>query len=262
MDAGRGSTPPGAGITNGSPSSVSSPYLATPRGPSSQSELAIDWDYPAFKPQVTSGDRAPTVAVFEKRALPLAEAVALIAGEDPRPLLVLRECRTCSGTEDALMTRQADNEKTMLLSRWFHCVKLPPDVLELDHPAHALFPGETPMHLFVASRDGSGRQDLNGQQSRTELWRILEQKIQESYASKHEPVLGELSSLLDDLDALDERIANLKKKLDGVIEEDGPRSSKAAKLQEQIQGLSAERAELRERAVRVSSLKLKPAKSG
>ena len=65
-------------------------------------------------------------SVETKRTLPPEEAYAMLAGEDHRPLLVLRECMTCNGTDDALMTRKADNERTMLLSRWFHCVKLPP----------------------------------------------------------------------------------------------------------------------------------------
>ena len=135
------------------------PSGANPRGPSSLLELAMDWDHPVYvAPAVVDDGR--TIAGEVRRSLPLAQALAYIAKDDPRPLLVLRDCFRCSGTDDALMTKKADNEKTMLMSRWFHCVRLPPDVLQKDHPFNALFPGEKPAHLFVSQSDGSGRASL------------------------------------------------------------------------------------------------------
>jgi hypothetical protein len=244
----------------GNPTDITSgsPYLANPRGPSSQSELEIRWDYPVLAPK-TADSPDVTVAVLASRALPFADAMARIAGDDRRPVLVLRECLTCTGTDDALMTRRADNEKTMLMSRWFHCVKLPADVLDPDHPFHALFEGEEPLHLFIANWDGSGRTDLNGQQSRSELWKIMEKKLAEEYASTHEPVMDEIFSILKSLDALDDNVKNLRQRLDDAIEEDGAKSTKAARLRREIDELLAERSDLRERAVRVSALKLKEA---
>ena len=107
-------------------------------------ELRIQWDHPVPpKPEV---DPEATVAI-PRRALPLEEALAVIRGNDPRPLLVLRECVRCTGTEDALLKRMEDNERTFLMSRWFHCVKLPPAVLEPEHAFHNLFPGEKPGSL-------------------------------------------------------------------------------------------------------------------
>jgi len=242
-----------------------SPYLAAPRGPTSQSELEIRWDYPVYAPKVET-PTGRTVATFEKRVLPLLEAMAILAGADRRPVLVLRECQTCTGTDDALLTRRADNEKTMLMSRWFHCVKLPADVLDVDHPFHALFEGDSPSHLFIADWDGSGRTNLNGQQSRTELWSIMGEKLSARYASTHETALAELFSILGELDALDDKVGSLRQQLDAEIEKDGPKSAQAAKIQKEITRLANERSELRERAVRVSALKLKerhrPASAG
>ena len=71
-----------------------------------------------------------STAKKKRKALSREDAFKVIAGNDPRPLLVLRECKVCNGTDDALLKGGIDNERTFLLSRWFHCVKLPVDVLE------------------------------------------------------------------------------------------------------------------------------------
>lgn len=61
-------------------------YLAPRRGPTSQQELQISWAYPVpvFESAKTPGSRASdgTVAMMAKRALPLDEAYAFIAGDD------------------------------------------------------------------------------------------------------------------------------------------------------------------------------------
>jgi len=256
-------------------------YMAQPRGPTSRVELSITWEYPVFEAKAEEG--AGTRSVGQRAALEAPEAFAAIAGDDPRPLLVLRECLYCTGTDDALLTRQADNEKTMLLSRWFHCVKLPPDVLAEDHPFRNLFhsapstdgangteregeigsPGEA--HLFVARTDGSGRIDLDGAQSRTELWAAMGALLSSEYAKKTDRPLKELLRLLDKYDVLDERIAVLEEELDQLIEEDGPSSKKVKKTEKELAKLRAERDALREKATQVSELRLKnpkPAEAG
>jgi hypothetical protein len=120
------------------------------RGPSAQELLEIDWKYPVFKAEAKLADDGRTVAGTVQRALPLERAVAYLAGEDPRPLLVLRECLVCNGTDKALLGAEADNEKTVLLTRWFHCVKLPVDVmLKEDHPFHDT--GPFPLAFFFSA---------------------------------------------------------------------------------------------------------------
>jgi len=208
-----------------------------------------------FTPEAKdTGDGSASIEA--RRALPVEEAFAILTGGDRRPLLVLRECLTCTGTDDALLTRQTDNEKTMLYSRWFHCVKLPPDVLEADHPFHALFGGDDPGHLFVSRWNGTDRRDLNGQQSRTELWDVLEERLAHDYRSKPDKPLKELFRILDGYDLVDTRIAELESRMDEAIEEEGPDSSKAARLRKELIDLRAELSDLREKAVRVSDLKL------
>ncbi len=231
---------------------VASSYQPAPRGPSSRSELEIDWDHPIWPPRAeASGDR--TVAI-QKRVLSVEEAFAYIRREDPRPLLVLRECVRCTGTEDALLTRGADNEKTFLMSRWFHCVKLPPDVLEEDHPFHALFAGEKPAHLFLSLADGSQRRDLSGAQSRTELWKAMEEQLALVYAGEPDQALGKLSRILDRMDDLDQRILDAQRRFEAAEESADLNERKIADLRRELTELRAQRNELREEAARASRL--------
>lgn len=229
------------------------------RGPSSRQMLDINWTYPSYTPvaRKSSGD---TVSVEAKRALPLDQVYAILAADDPRPLLVLRECLTCTGTDDALLSKTGDNEKTMLMSQWFHCVKVPPSVLEEDHAFHGLFAGKDPSHLFVSRPDGSERMDLNGQQSRTELWSVMEKLLNVEYSKKYEAALKQLLSILDSFDGIDDKIAEVEGRMNDAIEDDGPDSRKVKKLRKELTRLRAEKADLRERAVEVAKLPLKKAK--
>lgn len=205
-----------------------------------------------YEPEAQATDG--TVARRVAKALPLEQAYAAIAGDDPRPLLVLRECLTCTGTDDALLTRNADNEKTMLMSRWFHCVKLPPDVLNEAHPFHALFAGSEPAHLFVSAADGSHRSDLKGDQARVELWRLMEARLDASYEDEPGRALKSLAKLLDELDQLDVEVGQAQSNLDAVAEKDGPGSPKFKKAKQKLAELNAERNELLAEAREASDL--------
>ena len=128
------------------------PTTTTPRGPTTKSLLQMKWDYPVYRDSTPKSD-ATTVKL--RKALSFDEALRYVSGSDPRPLLVLRECKTCNKTDNALLKAGAsDNEKTILYSRWFHCVKLPVDVIQDDHPFNALFKDNNAPHFFVATRDG------------------------------------------------------------------------------------------------------------
>ena len=219
--------------------------------------LEMEWQFPVFTHEKKEGQRSASTQA--RRALSAEKAYAYIAGDDPRPLLVLRECLTCTGTDDALLTRGADNEKTFLMSRWFHCVKLPPDVLEEDHPFHNLFAGKDPGHLFVADASGTNRLDLNGEQSRTELWSVMGKQIAARYQKKpgYEKSLKSLLKLLDQFDTIDEKIVTVSEKIDKAIEKDGLKSRKLKKLKLELAKLEKARAKTLEQAVAVAELKLK-----
>ena len=85
---------------------ASSPLLTTTgpiRGPSAQTILTLDWDYAVYEAPTKDAD-GRTVAQRKKEALSVEAALAYLAGDDPRPLLVLRECKVCNGTDDALLS--------------------------------------------------------------------------------------------------------------------------------------------------------------
>ena len=213
------------------------------RGPSSRELLTIDWQFPVYAPKTTKSRRG-TTATAERKSLPVEMAFNELAGNDPRPLLVLRECFACSGTDDALLSRTADNERTVLLSKWFHCVKLPPDVLEENHPFRALFSEKDPAHLFVAHRDGTELAELKGDQSRRELWKVMEARLGEEYEGRPASSVKGLFRLLDRYDLLDEKQGLLEAQLEEEIEDRGPKSSKVKKRRKKIEKLKAEREKL------------------
>jgi hypothetical protein len=216
-------------------------------------ELEIQWDRPV--PPKPEGDPDRTTAI-SRRALPFEKALAIIRGDDPRPLLVLRECNRCSGTEDALLTRMEDNERTYLMSRWFHCVKLPPAVIAPDHPFHELFPGEKPAHLFLSRADGSLRHELAGVHSQGELWTAMKGLLASEYRDDPERVLVKLSRILDRFDELDERIFAFQRRIELAVEEQGKDGKDLPKLRRELAELCAKRDELRAEAVTVSKLGL------
>lgn len=176
-------------------------------------------------------------------------------------MLILRECLKCNGTDDALMTRKQDNERTLLMSRWFHCIKLPPDVLAEDHPFHELFAGDKPGHLFFARWDGSGRKDLTGQQSRAELWTLMETYLASEYEKKIDASLKELLALLDRFDRIDSDLVTVKDQMDDLIENGQASSSKLGKLQQRLAELQAAKTEARTQAIALSEVKLKQQES-
>ena len=260
--------PTGAGAV-AAPTTLSGPYLTNPRGPTSRAELAIDWNYPIWDkptfqaPRTGEGVR-PTAAVAtrERRVLPATEAYSFISQEDRRPLLVLRECLSCNGTDDALLTRECDNERTLLMSRWFNCIKLPADVTSAEHPFHELFAGVEPAHLFVSRWDGSERRELKGDQSRTELWSVLESALNADYEKKVDGALDELFDVLEEFDRIDSEVAAVKDQIDDALESDGADSPKLGKLKKKLDDLVARKDKARVKAERVSAVKLRPKNDG
>jgi len=202
--------------------------------------MTLDWSYPVHTPQEAPLAAGGTTAKAVRKALDYQQAFAEIAGEDPRPLLVLRECAVCNGTDDALLSRSVDNERTFLMARWFHCVKLPVDVLADDHPYRNLFPGGRSEHLFLATRDGAQRVALEGERSRAELWSAMLDVLTADYANDPERVLKGIQRNLDRLDAADQRLGELQSRYDQLLEREGANSGKLKKAR---QKLAAERAE-------------------
>ena len=195
------------------------PIAATPRGSTTKSLLQMRWDYPVYR---DSEPKSDATAVKMRKALAFDEALRFVAGNDPRPLLVLRECKTCNKTDNALLRPGSpDNEKTILYSRWFHCVKLPMDVIQADHPFNALFKDNDTPHFFVSTRDGVQRLPLESATSRTELWSSMSKVLGSAYKRDPSSSLKDVARELDQLDMLDTRIMNLEQQKGDLLENAG-----------------------------------------
>jgi hypothetical protein len=169
----------------------------------------------------------------------------------------VRECESCAGTDDAFLSREFDNEQTILLARWFHAVKLPAEVLGDTHAFHELFGGTKPPHLFVATADGKTRVDLSGQQSQKELWSAMTKVLRKSYKKNPDAALKEMRKLLDALDRYDNLVAAAEERLMNETAAKGPDDASVKKLEAELAEVQAERRAALEAGAEVEELELR-----
>ncbi len=232
------------------------------RGKTSKERLQIQWVYPVWKPAgATTPQAGGTAAVELERALPAAEAYRLATDGDRRPLLVLRECDLCKGTDHALLSRTLDNEQTVLLTQWFRCIKLPTHVTDGKHPFFALFEkgqdGAAVPHLFFCDPDGGNRTPLPGDQSQGQLWATMYDFLERCYQGDAKKAIKELRSLLNKYDQLDKQEEDIRARMDREIEKKGAESDKLPKFEAELQKLQKERQELVEREQKLRALALR-----
>lgn len=163
----------------------------------------------------------------------------------------------CNGTDDALLKGGTENEKTFLLARWFNCVKLPVDVMEDNHPFHNMFTKDNPEHLFVCSVDGSNHSALESDTSRVQLWTSMRDLIKAEYKGSADSAIAKAAKLIDKLDVVDQRFLDLDERRDNILEEEGPKSRKLAKLKSRLAKCEADRAKLRKEIDKATKLELK-----
>ncbi len=203
-----------------------------------------------------------TFAAPVERALPLAEAYEFIAADDRRPLLILRECDRCKGTDHALLSRTMDNEQTVLLTRWFRCVKLPTNVLDDKHPFFNLFKkekeGEKVPHLFFADPDGANKRARPGDQPQSDLWEVMFSYLARCYSEDAKESIKELRQVLGQFDVLDAEENNIKNRIDTEIEKHGPDSPKLKKFDADLKKVTKERSKLQSREKELRDLAMKP----
>ena len=226
----------------------------------SKDRLEIDWSYPVYAPDLGQEkvEEGRTTTGRARAALPRERAMLEIRSGTRKPMLVVRECGFCKGTEEALLSRRLNNEKTLLLTKWFHCVKLPNHVLDEDHPFRNLFEGDHPPHLFLCRHDGSGAVAMDGQQTQSELWDAMLSLIEADYEGDAAKAVKGLLRVLDGYDAIDARLVELQDRLETALDEDGPRSTKAKKLKRQVDELIAEREKVAAREKELLDLGLRP----
>jgi len=201
------------------------------------------------------------VAGSREHALPLAEAYELVAGGDKRPMLILRECERCKGTDHALLSRDLNNDQTELLASWFHCVKLPPNVLDEQHPFFNLFrrehDGDKIPHLFFCDFDGSNKVPLPGDQSQTEVWETMFGVLERAYQGDAKKAIKELRTLLAQFDKVDNLELDIKARMDRESEKHGPDSDKVKAFEAELAALAKERQGLFAREKKIRALALK-----
>ncbi len=225
---------------------------------SAKERLTVDWQYPVYVPDTPQVAPGHTTTEPIRAALPRERALYEIRGDDRRPLLVLRECSRCRGTDHALLSMRLDNEKTLILSKWFRCVKLPEHVLEADHPFRNLFEGDHPPHLFLCRGDGSGFVPLDGQQSQSQLWAAMTNLIEDCYFGDPDATVKQYLRVLDVYDSIDSRETEIRRQLEQTLDEDGPRAPRVRSLKRKLEKLARERAAVQEREKQVLDLELKP----
>jgi hypothetical protein len=211
-------------------------------GATSRELLHVDWQYPVHVPK-QSNNRGGTVSI-ERRALTVTEALEEIAANDKRPLLVLRECNRCRGTDLALLDERFADERTLLLTNWFHCVRLPTTIAEPNQPFHALFAADHKSHLFLSQADGSGRIDIDGTQTQAKLWSAMGEVLRASYVGTPVDSTREILKVLAQFDRIDDRENRLLAELDQELDQHGTKSPRVHKLQAEAHALGEEKKQL------------------
>lgn len=230
--------------------------LTFERRRTSKDRLKIKWDFPASIESAPKGD-GKTAAQARMYAVDLKEAFRRLSGDDQRPLLVVRECGRCKGTDDALLSRSLDNEKTLVMTRWFHCVKLMHHVVDDTHTYGKLFEGPRPPHLFLASADGSNMTPLPGNQSQSDLWKAMEKALQREYEGSSKHATKEIFKVLATYDHLDAMQDQLREQYDAELEKRGPKSPKLRRIDAKLKTLAKKREQAEDREAKLSDLLLK-----
>lgn len=226
------------------------------RGETAKDRLRVDWVHPV--PPSRSTDRTEASG-----PLPLDKALALLweTGDD-RPLLVMRECAVCKDGDDALLSRSLNNDRTMLLTKWFRTVRLPAHVVEPSHPFYGVFASYTFKeglpHFFLLAHPGAAPVRFTGQQTQAQLVKGLCDVLEQRYAKDPLKAVKQWLSVLDAFDAIDSRSRQLRDQLDATRAAEGPDSEKAKKMTEALARLAVERDEALTRETRIRDLGLLP----
>ena len=164
---------------------------------------------PTFTRQETSAARLKiqweTYVKVQEERLDRETALREVKGRDPRPVLLLRDCDMCVGKDDALLESSMEDEKILLASRWFHCVRVDKGVLKSSHPLNSLFPDNNAPHMILYSNDGAVAEGLGGRPSAKKLWTVINKVLARDYVKPAEQAMAKLIALLSRFDALDSR---------------------------------------------------------
>lgn len=221
----------------------------------SQKLLDIEWDYAAVLDVKKA--TGPTSSEGSMQAMSRDAALKALTAEDRRPLLILRECEGCAGTEVALLDRRLNSERTQLLAQFFHCVKFKPNVLAPQHPYRQLFDADHPAHVMLLSADGETAIPFDGAQSQSELWKGMHAMLKGEYARSAETAANQLSNLMNEYDVLDLEYKALKEALEGELEKDGAGSHRSGTLSAKVRRVENKLLDLEMKEAKLLDLGLK-----
>ncbi len=190
----------------------------------------------------------------EETVLTVKEAIVSLRKDDPRPLLIVRECDGCKNKEGDLLKRTLEDERFLLATPWFHCVKLDKEAHLPDHPYNQLFKGSIPPHVVLASWDGKRIVNVS-RAGQKEIWQAMQKVLRVSYKKSPSTAMKGLTKILEKYDALDEREQELLAQL--AVKEERGKKARAEKLRKEIIELAADREEVIEKEEKLYDLKLK-----
>ena len=162
-------------------------------------------------------------------------------GDDPRPLLILRDCEGCKNKEGDLLQRTLVEERTLLATGWFNCIRFGHEVMEPSHPFYVLFDHERHPHIVMSSWDLKTFIQVH-RASPKELWKAMKRVLGKDYKKSPESAMKNITKLLTEYDALDDRENALQEQLNTKRERG--KDSRAKILEKELAELAEEREEL------------------
>jgi len=183
------------------------------------------------------------------------EAVAHLRKDDPRPLLILRDCEGCANKEGDLLARSLKDERFILGTEWFHCVKLPHEVIEEDNVLSSLFTGSCPPHIVVATWDAKTIVPIK-RASAKDMWNGMTKVLKKDYKKNAAKAMKGMQKMLIELDKLDGRQAELEAQL--AAKEAKGQDARARKVRNALASLEQDRADLLKEEVKIRDLQLRP----
>ena len=112
-------------------------------------------------------------------------------------------------------------------------------------------------HLFFADPNGDHKLALPGDQSQSDLWKVMFKYLDRCYDENAKKAIKQLRKLLGQYDKLDAQEDLVRGRIDKEIEKNGPKSRKLKKFNKDLDKLAKEREELRAREQELRDLALK-----
>lgn len=169
------------------------------RGPTSRRRIAVQWKSP-------SPAKDAKTTTFD-------EALAEIRGRDLRPILILRDAPGSESKAKALEPFEAANERTLLFTHFFRCIKADRRVGERSHPWYPLFAAYPKAVILLCSGSGKTVVPLASTQPQKKFQAAMLSVLRLDYRRDAAAAVKRWLQLLRDLDKADADIKDLEQRL-------------------------------------------------